>query len=103
MDKHEKKVREPIFHIVKRPTISWQKAILIRVIAIVAALAVAGIFIVLIVHKNPLSIYRSMFLGAFGTKRRILNLFQGIAILLCISLAVTPAFKMKFWNCGAEG
>jgi simple sugar transport system permease protein len=28
---------------------------------------------------------------------------QETAILLCLSLAVTPAFKMKFWNCGAEG
>jgi simple sugar transport system permease protein len=26
-----------------------------------------------------------------------------MAILLCISLAVTPAFRMKFWNIGAEG
>lgn len=26
-----------------------------------------------------------------------------IAILLCISLAVTPAFRMRFWNTGAEG
>jgi simple sugar transport system permease protein len=24
-------------------------------------------------------------------------------MLLCVSLAVTPAFKMKFWNIGAEG
>ena len=103
MAKHEKTSGEPLFHIVKRSDISWQKAILIRAIAIVAALLVSAIVIVLIVHKNPLSIYRSMFLGAFGTKRRIWNLLQGIAILLCISLAVTPAFKMKFWNCGAEG
>ena len=28
---------------------------------------------------------------------------QEIAILLCLALALTPAFKMKFWNCGAEG
>ena len=26
-----------------------------------------------------------------------------MAILLCISLAVTPAFRMRFWNIGAEG
>ena len=31
------------------------------------------------------------------------NLIQNTAILLCVSLAVTPAFKMKFWNIGAEG
>ena len=28
---------------------------------------------------------------------------QKTAILLGLSIAVTPAFKMKFWNCGAEG
>ena len=30
-------------------------------------------------------------------------LLQNLAILLCISLAVTPAFKMRCWNIGAEG
>jgi len=29
--------------------------------------------------------------------------FQNLAVLLGISLAVTPAFKMRFWNIGAEG
>ena len=38
-----------------------------------------------------------------GSERRIWNLLQNTAILLCISLAVTPAFKMRFWNIGAEG
>ncbi|MBR6635076.1 MAG: ABC transporter permease, partial [Clostridia bacterium] len=41
--------------------------------------------------------------GAIGTERRIWSLLQNTAMLLCISLAVTPAFKMKFWNIGAEG
>ena len=45
----------------------------------------------------------SMFRGAFGSDLKIWYLLQNIAILLCISLAVTPAFKMRFWNCGAEG
>jgi simple sugar transport system permease protein len=44
-----------------------------------------------------------MFNGAFGTPRRIWNLLNGTAILLGISLALTPAFRMKFWNCGGEG
>ena len=30
-------------------------------------------------------------------------MLQGLAMLLCVSLAVTPAFKMRFWNIGAEG
>ena len=29
--------------------------------------------------------------------------FRNVAVLLGISLAVTPAFKMRFWNIGAEG
>ena len=44
-----------------------------------------------------------MFLGVFGSAHRITKALKSLAILLCISLAVTPAFKMKFWNCGAEG
>ena len=30
-------------------------------------------------------------------------LLQNISMLLCISLAVTPAFRMRFWNVGGEG
>lgn len=41
--------------------------------------------------------------GAVGTSRLTWNLLQNTAILLCVSLAVTPAFKMKFWNIGGEG
>ena len=44
-----------------------------------------------------------MFSGAFGTTRKLWTLGQNIAILLCVSLAVTPAFKMRFWNVGGEG
>lgn len=31
------------------------------------------------------------------------ELAKDSAMLLCVSLAVTPAFRMKFWNIGAEG
>jgi len=57
----------------------------------------------LLTQKNPLEIYASMLSGAFGSSLRIWSLVQNTAILLCISLAITPAFKMKFWNIGAEG
>ncbi len=102
MNKTEK-IHEPLFHISRRKTIETWKAVLIRAITIIAALIVCAVLIVILTGENPLKIYKSMFLGAFGTKRRIWNLLQSIAILLCISLAITPAFRMKFWNCGAEG
>ncbi len=99
----EKNVKEPLFHIVKRANISTKKAILIRAIAIVSALIVCGLLFTLLVGKNPVDFYVALVQGAFGTKRRIWLLVHKLAILLLVSLAVTPAFKMKFWNIGAEG
>ena len=96
-------VKEPLIHITKRASISTQLSIVIRVIAILAAMIFAGIIVMILSGKNPIAIYISMFKGAFGTPRRIWNLLNSTAILLGISLAVTPAFRMRFWNCGAEG
>ena len=97
------KTREPLFHLVKRDTIVWYKAWMIRAIAVLAALVVCGVLITILSHKNPLEVYKAMFDGNFATERRRWMLFQELAILLCVSLAVTPAFKMQFWNIGAEG
>ena len=99
----EKKVREPMFHIAKRSAIEPWKAWIIRLISIAAALIVCALIIVVLTKENPVQVYASMFKGSFGSPRKIWILLQNIAILLCISLAVTPAFKMKFWNLGAEG
>ena len=44
-----------------------------------------------------------MIIGAFGSARKTWVTFQNISILLLIALALTPAFKMKFWNIGGEG
>ena len=57
----------------------------------------------LMTGENPFSIYATIFKGAFGTARKTWVTFQNLAVLLGISLAVTPAFKMRFWNIGAEG
>lgn len=103
MHKKENSKHEPLFHIVKRSNVSMKKAIAVRAIAIVVALLVAGLFIFIVTKRNPIEIYKQMFLGVFGSAHRITKALKSLAILLCISLAVTPAFKMKFWNCGAEG
>ena len=97
------KVRVPLVHISRRSSLPWYKAWAIRAAAIVLALIVCGVITALLTGENPISIYVSMLDGAFGTSRRIWVLLQNIAILLCVSLAVTPAFKMRFWNIGGEG
>ena len=44
-----------------------------------------------------------MFEGAFGSQRKIWITVRDTMSLLCIGVALAPAFKMRFWNIGAEG
>jgi len=90
-------------HIAKRDTLIWWKAWGIRAISVVLALLVCGVITIALTGINPINMYVSMVEGAVGTPRLVWNLMQNTAILLCVSLAVTPAFKMRFWNIGAEG
>lgn len=98
-----KKKHEPFIHITKRDAIVWWKAWLIRIAAVIIALLVCAVVVVALTGYNPIKVYASMIDGTFGSSRKVWNTLQSTAILLCISLAVTPAFKMKFWNIGAEG
>ena len=90
-------------HIVKRDAVVWYKSFAVRAVAIIASLLVSAVVITLLTGKNPIQVYSSMISGAFGSSLRIWSLLQNVAVLLCIALALTPAFKMKFWNCGGEG
>jgi len=97
------KNREPLFHIVKRDVLPAKKAIGIRAIAILLSLVVCAIVSMALTGDNPIQIYVTMFKGAFGSSRKIWITLQNTSILLIISLALTPAFKMRFWNIGGEG
>ena len=103
MTKTENKTHSPLFHIVKREPLPWYGAWGVRAGAIVLALLLSAVVITILTKTNPIEIYKAMFQGAFGSSNRIWNLLQQLSMLLCVSLAVTPAFKMKFWNIGAEG
>ena len=98
-----KNTQEPLFHIVRRGELPWKKAWAIRLLSIVAALLVCAVVTTLLTGEDPLQVFVKLIEGAFGTKRKVWTTFQNLAILLCVSLAVTPAFKMRFWNIGAEG
>ena len=103
MAKIDKKVHEPLVHITKRDSMIWYKAWLVRAVAIIAALIVCALVIVFLTGYNPIEVYSAMIKGTFGSTRKIWISFQNVAMLLIISLAVTPAFKMRYWNLGAEG
>ena len=95
--------KQSLFHISKRDALPWYQALAIRGGAIILALIVCALVTMLLTGENPISIYGTIFYGAFGTARKSWVTFQNLAVLLGISLAVTPAFKMRFWNIGAEG
>lgn len=97
------KNREPLFHIVKRDTMPLGKSMLVRLIAILLSLLVCGIVSMALTGDNPIQIYATMVKGAFGSSRKTWITLQNTSILLIISLALTPAFKMRFWNIGGEG
>ena len=96
-------MREPLFHIVRRNSSSRMRGWAVRGIAILAAVLLSGLLTFLVTGLNPLEVYSKMIQGNFGSTRRIWVLLQNTAILLIIALALTPAFKMRFWNTGAEG
>ncbi len=114
-EKKSAALREPLFHLVKRPAIHPAKAWGIRLAAIVLGLIVCGIAAFAMIEKlqqNPGKIgdFYNSFLKSisspnksFFENRKLWSFFKETSVLLCISLAVTPAFRMRFWNIGAEG
>lgn len=90
-------------HISKRDGIGLGKSISIRAVSILLSLIVSALVIYAIVHLNPLKVYSSMLDGALGTKKRKWILLRDMMILTCIAIGLAPAFKMRFWNIGAEG
>jgi len=96
-------------HLSKRATISPWKAWGIRLAAIAAGLIICGLVAFLLIDKlreHPERIgefYTSFIRGSFSTSRKFWKFLKNVAILLCISLALTPAFRMRFWNIGGEG
>jgi simple sugar transport system permease protein len=95
--------KEPLIHITKRGLLPWYGAWGIRGGAILLALIFCALVTTVVTGQNPLSVYVTIFNASFSTQRRTWVLVQNIAMLLSVSLALIPAFKMKFWNLGGEG
>ncbi|MBQ6052430.1 MAG: ABC transporter permease [Clostridia bacterium] len=92
----------PFITITKRDASSLKRNIVVRIIAIAAALVVSALLTLFITGENPIKLFSTVIEGAFG-QFRIWGTAQSVAMLLGIALALTPAFKMKFWNTGGEG
>lgn len=94
--------KEPLVRIAKRTDISRGKAWLIRIAAVLLALASGGLLIMALGH-NPFAVYRDMVTGSLSTKTALIATAKIAIPLLGAALSIAPAFRMKFWNIGAEG
>ena len=100
----KKKEREPLVQISKRTDMPKWQAWLIRGGAVIAALFIGAVVAAILVDGQSFGLFfKNIFEGVFGTERRIWNLLQNGAVMLIIALALAPAFRMRFWNIGAEG
>lgn len=93
---------EPLVRIAKRGSTSMGKKVAIYVTGFILALVV-GALLLLVIGKNPISAYANMVTGSFGTKTSSAETFRLAVPLLIAGVAISLAFKMKFWNIGGEG
>ena len=99
----EAKRHEPLFHVVKRSGSSVYLRVGVRIAAILLALVVDALFVLGVTGLNPIDVYATMFEGTFGSMRRFCMALRDWSPLLLIAIALAPAFRMRFWNTGAEG
>ncbi len=99
---YENVKKEPLIRIAKRPELSSGKAILVRLLSVVVALLIGGLLVLALGH-NPFAVYGDIIKGSLLTGTALKSTVKIAVPLLGAALAIAPAFKMKFWNCGAEG
>lgn len=77
-------------------------AFLVPIVSILMALLI-GSLLLLAAGANPLETYKAMYNGAFGSAYYRSELLVKAIPLMLTGLAVSIAFRMLFWNIGAEG
>ena len=95
--------REPLVHITRLPDPKAKHYWISKLVSVVIALLICAL-ITNAMHPGSFGrFFEYLGYGTVSSGLQILRMFQDAAILLLIALALTPAFKMKFWNIGAEG
>jgi simple sugar transport system permease protein len=89
-------------YVSQRGEVSKAQEYTMRILALVAALIAGGVFLLLL-GFNPFEIYATMLKGALSTEGMRQETVKLMIPLCLTSLGVTLAFKMRFWNIGAEG
>lgn len=91
-----------MLRIQKKQGISSKQELMLRTGTILLSLICTGIIMAALGY-NPFTMYSKLLKGALGSRYNITATVAKCIPLLILSLGVSVAFKMKFWNIGAEG
>ena len=96
-------VKEPFVRIKRRGTTSFLYRSFVRIAAIFFAMLFATAFLEGVADKGFAEIWRLLIDGATINEVTKQEYWKEVMMLLLISLSLTLAFKMKFWNIGGQG
>ncbi len=96
-------IKERIVRISRRPSIKWWQRLIIIASAILVAFLMCGVISTIAAPGTFFEFYQLFFEGPFVSGDAFLVVLWNAALLFLIAVALTPVFKMKFWNIGAEG
>lgn len=91
-----------MLRIAQRKSLTQGQKILVHALAVLAAI-LCSMLVLVFMGLNPLKVYENIFAGSFGTFYRFKQVVYKAIPLTILSLGTCIAFKMKFWNIGAEG
>ncbi|HDQ13400.1 MAG TPA: ABC transporter permease [Sediminispirochaeta sp.] len=86
----------------KRKSLSRKAIVLVPVVSFLVSLLLSGILLA-IFGANPMRTFAAMFNGAFGSWSNFTETLVKAIPLMLTGLGVTIAFRLRFWNIGAEG
>ena len=97
------RVKEPLIRIVKRDNTTFWYRFGVRCAAIGASVVLLILLTLILSGLSVGKIFEYMFTRIFANEASFHDFLKDVCMLLCISIALVPAFKMKFWNIGAQG
>jgi ABC-type uncharacterized transport system permease subunit len=86
----------------KRESVSRRATVLVPVVSFIVSL-IFGAILLAVSGANPFATYAAMVKGAFGSWYGITETLVKAVPLMLTGLAVSIAFRMRYWNIGAEG
>ena len=95
--------KDPLMHLTRLPDPKPRHYWFSKLFSVLVALLICAIITTAMEPGNFINFFKYLGLGTFSNGLQVIRLIQDTAVLLIIALALTPAFKMKFWNIGAEG